>query len=74
MDETHPLKVKCHSTKDAMGLFDGLSYGKGVAFLKQFMFHFGRITFFAGVERYIIKFQYGNVTLDDLLYCFEEAA
>jgi len=34
MDTSHPIAAACESTGDAEDIFDGISYGKGAAWLK----------------------------------------
>jgi aminopeptidase N len=47
--------------------FDGISYAKGAAALRQLVAWVGEEAFFAGLRRHVAARAYGNATLDDLL-------
>ena len=61
------------ATDQAESLFDGISYGKGSAFLKQFFNILGYDTMSAGLHLYFDKHQWGNTTLPDFVSCLSEA-
>jgi aminopeptidase N len=65
---THP--VASEPGKDALASlddFDGISYAKGAATLKQLVAYLGDDTFLAGVRAHIASNEFGNATLADLL-------
>ncbi len=65
---THP--VASESGKDALGAledFDGISYAKGAAVLKQLVAYLGDDVFLAGVRAHIASNEFGNATLADLM-------
>jgi aminopeptidase N len=71
---THP--VAGNGSVDAAGAlddFDGISYAKGAAVLKQLNTHLGDDVFLGGVRRHIEQHAYGNATLADLLQAWSEA-
>jgi aminopeptidase N len=55
------------STKLATAYFDGISYQKGSAILKQLLFLMGEGNFFSGLQDYFQNLQWSNSTIDDLL-------
>jgi aminopeptidase N len=71
---THP--VAAEPGKDAQAAladFDGISYAKGAAVLKQLVAYLGDDVFLAGVRAHIEGNQFGNATLADLLGCWTDA-
>ena len=52
--------------------FDGISYAKGAAALRQLWAWIGEDAFFAGVRRYLDRHAWGNTSLADLLAALEE--
>src|SRR5262249_56762416 len=47
--------------------FDGITYAKGAAVLRQLVAYVGRENFLAGVRTYFGEHAWGNATLTDLL-------
>ncbi len=71
---THPVAGNGAATAAAaLQDFDGISYAKGAAVLKQLATYLGEAVFLAGLRRYIRRFQFGNARLQDLLDCWVEA-
>jgi len=71
---THP--VAGNGATDAAGAlsdFDGISYAKGAAVLKQLNAHLGDDIFLGGVRRHIERHAYANAGLADLLGSWREA-
>lgn len=64
---THPISLICSHTAQVDTLFDGISYSKGAAVLKQLNFVVGEDNFRAGLRNYMQKFQFSNATFDDLI-------
>jgi aminopeptidase N len=71
---THPVAgngaVDAHS---ALQNFDGISYAKGSAVLKQLNARLGDDVFFAGVREHFARNRFGNATMDDLFSSWESA-
>jgi len=71
---THP--VAADAVKDALASlddFDGISYAKGAAVLKQLAAYLGDEVFLAGVKAHIVANEFGNATFADLLAKWTEA-
>ncbi len=71
---THP--VAADPVKDALASlddFDGISYAKGAAVLKQLANYLGDDIFLAGVIAHIRATEFGNATFGDLLAKWTEA-
>lgn len=73
MTSTHPICCNITSTDEAESLFDGISYGKGSAFLKQVYNVLGYEIIKQGLHMYFEKFQWKNTTLPDFVGCLAEA-
>lgn len=65
---THPV-APAEVTDAAQGLlnFDGISYAKGAAVLRQLVAWLGDEDFLAGLNAYFAEHRFGNATLEDLL-------
>ncbi|GAB2643711.1 aminopeptidase N [Kribbella swartbergensis] len=71
---THP--VAADAVKDALASlddFDGISYAKGAAVLKQLAAYLGDDVFLAGVRAHIESNQFANATFADLVAKWTEA-
>ena len=66
---THAIYAPCETTDVAQGLIDGITYGKGAAFLRQVIHYVSKDLFFKGCEAYFKQFQYSNSTLSDFFAC-----
>jgi len=64
---THPIAADIPDIHAVEVNFDGITYGKGAAALKQLVAYVGRENFLAGVHKYFAQYSYGNATLADLL-------
>ncbi len=64
---THPITGEVPDTDAADARFDGITYGKGAAFLQLLAFRLGQESFAKGLARYFKDHAYGNTTLSDLL-------
>ena len=69
---THPVATDVGDSQSALLNFDGISYAKGAAVLRQLMTYVGRDAFFAGVRAYLDRHAWGNTTLADLLASLSE--
>jgi len=71
---THPIAAD--AVKDALASlddFDGISYAKGAATLKQLAAYLGDDIFLAGVRAHITSNEFGNATFADLVAKWTEA-
>ncbi|NUR49284.1 MAG: aminopeptidase N [Hamadaea sp.] len=72
---THPVApVFVADTESAFANFDGISYAKGCATLRQLVAWLGDDAFFAGLRAHFDKHAWGNATLDDLLASLSAAS
>lgn len=71
---THPIHCPVADTDSAFANFDGISYGKGAAVLKQLAFYLGEKVFQAGLAYYFSKHAFGNTGIEDFLRAFREAS
>jgi aminopeptidase N len=71
---THPIAADAPDIETVEVNFDGITYAKGAAVLKQLVAYVGRDNFLAGVRAYFAKHAWGNASLGDLLAALEEAS
>ncbi|NUR72114.1 MAG: aminopeptidase N [Hamadaea sp.] len=72
---THPVApVFVADTESAFANFDGISYAKGCAALRQLVAWLGDDAFFTGLRAHFDKHAWGNATLDDLLASLSAAS
>jgi aminopeptidase N len=72
---THPVAgVEALDAQSALQNFDGISYAKGAATLRQLIAYVGDEHFIAGVRAYLTEKSYGNGTLADFLGAIETAS
>lgn len=71
---THPIVADIPDLEAAKLNFDGITYAKGAAVLKQLVAFVGEAAFFEGARRYFSAHAYGNTTLDDLLVQLEQVS
>ncbi|GAA4919843.1 aminopeptidase N [Streptomyces coeruleoprunus] len=74
LPSTHPITADIRDLEDAKLNFDGITYAKGAAVLKQLVAYAGREAFLEGARRYFKRHAYGNTTLNDLLTVLEETS
>ena len=67
MSSSHPICNNVKKSSDAEALFDGISYGKGAAVLKQLHVILGQEGMKRGLNSYFNKFQWGNSELSDFV-------
>jgi aminopeptidase N len=71
---THPVAgAEVPDTVSALAHFDGISYTKGSAVLRQLVAWLGDEAFLAGLRSYFDRYAYRNATLDDLLAALSAA-
>ena len=72
---THPVApTEVADTALALLNFDGISYAKGAAVLKQLVAWVGDEAFLAGLNEHVAAHAYGNATLTDLLDALSRAS
>jgi aminopeptidase N len=72
---THPVAgAEAPDAQAALQNFDGISYAKGSAVLRQLIAHVGDDAFIGGVGAYLRAHEYGNGTLADFLGAIEAAS
>lgn len=71
---THPIVADIPNTLHAMANFDGITYGKGAASLKQLAYYIGPDNFKKGMQNYFKKFAYQNTTLEDFINTLNETS
>jgi aminopeptidase N len=74
LPSTHPIAADIADIHAVEVNFDGITYAKGAAVLKQLVAYVGRDNFLAGVRKYFAAHSYGNATLADLLTALEETS
>lgn len=71
---THPIETKVEDTRSAQGNFDGITYAKGGASLKQLQFVVGEEAFRAGLKKYFEKYSFSNATRADFVHELSSAS
>ena len=71
---THPIAGTVADTDQTFLNFDGITYGKGGAVLKQLGARLGRKGFAAGLRLHFQRHAFGNATLADFLASLEEGS
>jgi aminopeptidase N len=74
LPSTHPIAADIPDIQAVEVNFDGITYAKGAAVLKQLVAYVGRENFLAGVRKYFAAHSYGNATLADLLSALAEVS
>ncbi len=71
---THPVAGNgAEDAATALSNFDGISYTKGAALLKQLASRLGDEVFLAGVRDHFTRHRFGNATMGDLFAAWERA-
>ena len=71
---THPVAAEIRDLEDVSVNFDGITYAKGAAALKQLVAWVGEDAFLRGVRTYLERHAYGSTSLVDLFACLEETS
>ncbi len=71
---THPIEVPVHDTNEAEANFDGITYGKGAAVLKQLRYFLGEDDFREGIQRYFERYALRNTTTPEFIQMLSEAS
>jgi aminopeptidase N len=74
LPSTHPVVADAPTLPAAMANFDGISYAKGAAVLKQLVSYVGEEVFFTGVRAYFAEHAWANAEFGDLLSALETAS
>ena len=74
LPSTHPIAADVPDIAAVEVNFDGITYAKGAAVLKQLVAYVGLDNFLAGVRRYFGQYAWSNATLGDLLAQLEAAS
>jgi aminopeptidase N len=74
LPSTHPIAADIPDIAAVEVNFDGITYAKGAAVLKQLVAHVGRENFLTAVRRYFGQHAWANATLGDLLAAVEETS
>ncbi len=74
LPSTHPIAADNHDLEAVEVSFDGITYAKGAASLKQLVAWVGEGEFFAGLRAYFQRHAYGNSEFQDLLQALEETS
>jgi len=71
---THPVAGNGSAdSASALQDFDGISYAKGAAVIKQLVAYLGDSVFLAGLGTYFDRYGLGNATFSDLIECWSSA-
>ncbi|WBB59322.1 aminopeptidase N [Streptomyces sp. WMMC500] len=71
---THPITADIPDLEAAKLNFDGITYAKGAAVLKQLVAYVGRDAFMEGARRYFKRHAFRNTRLADLLAALAETS
>jgi len=71
---THPIELPVRTTDDAFTNFDGITYGKGAAALKQLGALLGADSFRRGVRKYLADYAWSNAELQGFTDALAEAS
>jgi aminopeptidase N len=74
LPSTHPVAADIPDIAAVEVNFDGITYAKGAAVLKQLVAYVGLDNFLAGVRSYFTAHAWRNATLGDLLAALEQAS
>jgi aminopeptidase N len=73
LPSAHPVASSASTVSEAIANFDGITYAKGAAVLRQLSAQLGEESFLAGLRAYIARHVYGNARLADFLASVGEA-
>lgn len=72
LSTTHPIEAAIPSVKVAFSNFDGITYGKGAAVLKQLNFYIGADQFKKGIQDYIHAHAFQNAELKEFIFALQK--
>ncbi|MBX3016279.1 MAG: aminopeptidase N [Bdellovibrionaceae bacterium] len=67
METTHPIEAQVSRVKEALANFDGITYNKGAAVMKQLRYYMTETAFRKGIQDYMKTYAYKNTTLPDFI-------
>ncbi len=70
---THPVAGEAADATSALQNFDGISYAKGAAVIKQLVAYLGEAVFFDGLDAYFDRYGFANAAFRDLLDCWSRS-
>ena len=70
---SHAIQQPVVDESSMADAFDGITYGKGQAFLRMLETYLGEAEFRRGIQRYMQRHQYSNATTADLWAALEQA-
>lgn len=71
---THPIRTPIPDTASALANFDGITYGKGAAALKQLALVTGEAAFQDAIQKYLKKHSAGSASLADFMSAVEKSS
>lgn len=74
MPSTHAVRSTAADTDSALSNFDGITYGKGAAILRQLAYYIGDDKFRDGMRQYFRSFAFRNATTEDFLGTLSKTA
>jgi aminopeptidase N len=74
LPSTHPIAAEVPDTDTVLTNFDGITYAKGAAVLRQLVAWVGESAFVEGLRAYFRRHEFGNTDLGDFLAALEEAS
>ncbi len=74
LPSTHPIVADMPDIETAEVNFDGITYAKGAAVLRQLVAFTGQENFLAALRAYFARHEWGNATLADLLEALDQAS
>ncbi len=74
MITTHPIVAQVKDTNEAFTSFDGITYGKGSAVLKQLSYYLGEESFKKGLKIYFERYAEKNTEYKDFMGAMAEAS
>jgi len=74
LPSTHPIAADMVDLDAVRVNFDGITYAKGAAALRQLVAWVGEDEFLAGLQGYFAKYAWGNTRLNDLLGALTESS
>lgn len=74
LSSAHPVSAEVHSLADVRNNFDGITYAKGAAVLRQLAAWVGQEAFLAGLRDYFVTHAWGNTSRHDLLASLEKVS
>ncbi len=74
MITTHPVEPNIPDIRSSKGIFDGITYAKGAAALKQLNFYVGDEAFQKGIQSYFKKYALKNANREQFIQSIAEAS